>query len=212
MTGRPLGTLRSVLLLITVGLAAVGAWLAWPRAAPPTDAEGSPRAAPTPALAQQTLDRFEQFRVGPAGGTLALGDAEITSVLRFALPGGLPPGVSDPEVRLAGSRVTLSARVAIRAFAELPALNPVIGLLPDTVPVRLEGVLRQFAEQSLVFRVDQLEAVDIPLPERLIPEVLSALGHTERGGLPGNTLRVPLPAGIGSVYVECDSLVLLGRR
>ena len=165
-------------------------------------------AEPSPALARQTLDRLEQFRTGTAGHTLALGGAEITSVLRFAVPGDLLTGVSDPEVHLAGGQVTLSARVAVGAFTELAALGPVMGLLPDTVPVRLEGALAQFAPQSLAFRVDRLEAAEIPLPERLVPEVLRALGHARPGGMPGNALHVPLPAGIDSVYLVRDSLVL----
>jgi hypothetical protein len=173
-----------VLLLIAAGVAAVGAWLAWPRVGPATTPEGSVRRTPTAALAEETLDRFERFRVGPAGSTLALGDAELASVLRFALPGILPPGVSDPDVRIAGTQVTLSARVATIAFPELPSLDPVIGMLPDTVHVQLEGALAQFGKQSLAFHVAHLEAAEIPLP----------------------------PAGIDSVYVELDSLVLVGGR
>ncbi|MDE2772471.1 MAG: hypothetical protein OXI46_02020 [Gemmatimonadota bacterium] len=228
MIGRPRGTLGSLVLLAAAGLVAAGVWLAWPRAAPPAEVEPPPPpvpspppppvpsppppAVPSPALARQTLDRLEEFRTGTAERTLALGSAEITSVMRFALPGHLLTGVSDPEVRLAGGRLTLSARVAIGAFTELAALGPVMGLLPDTVPVLLEGVFTRFAPQSLAFRVDRLEAAEIPLPERLVPEVLGALGHTRPGGMPGDALYVPLPPGIDSVYLVRDSLVLSAGR
>ena len=210
MIGRPRGFLGRVLLLIALVLVAVGAWLAWPRIVDRPAPEGGGRVQPSPALAEATLDRFERFRAGTSGTQLALGDAEISSVLRYALPGILPPGVGDPDVRLLGSDVTLTARVATAAFPDLPALEPVVGMLPDTVSVRMEGWLGQFGRQSLAFHVEHIEAAAIPLPDRLVPEVLAGLGRTHRGGLPDNALHVPLPAGIDSVYVARDSLVLLG--
>jgi hypothetical protein len=202
---------RALLVLATV-VVALGAWVFWPRAAAAPDPRDPNGIGPSPELAESTLDRFERFRAGGAGGRLALVDAEIGSVLRFALPGILPPGVSDPDVRMAGSDVTLTARVATRAFPDLPALAPVIGMLPDTVSVLMAGTLTQFGKQSLAFHIEHVEAGGVPLPDRLVPEVLAGLGRTHRGGLPENALHIPLPAGIDSVYVERDSLVLLGGR
>jgi len=210
MIDRPPGSLAPLLLLLL--LLGVGAWLAWPRVAAELVVEDTAGRELSPALAEATLDRFERFRAGGTGPQLALGDAELTSVLRYALPGVLPPGVTEPDVRIAGSRVTLSARVTTAAFPDLPALDPVIGMLPDTVPVRMDGGLAQFGKQSLAFRVAGLEVAAIPLPDRLVPPVLYALGRTDQGGLPKNTLHVPLPAGIDSVYVARDSLVLVGDR
>jgi hypothetical protein len=207
MIGRPQGFLARVLLLLALVLVAVGAWLAWPRVRERPESADGARVEASPALAEATLDRFERFRAD--GGVLALGDAEISSLLRYALPGILPPGVTDPDVRLVGSDVTLSARVATAAFPDLPALEPVVGMLPDTVSVKMEGTLLQFGKESLAFRVGHIEAASIPLPDRLVPEVLTGLGRTHRGGLPENALHVPLPAGIDSVWVERDSLVLL---
>ena len=212
MIGRLRRALGLVLLLIAIGLAAFAVWFARPGVAPLADDGGVSRSVPTRALAEATLERIERFRAGTDDSTLALGDAEIASVLRFALPGGLPTGVIDPEVRLAGNRITLSARVATRVVAELSALDPLIALLPDTIPVRIEGTLGQLTEQSLVFRLDQFEAAEIPVPERLVSEILSTLGHTQQGGSPGNTLHIPLHTGMDSVYVVRDSLVLLVRR
>jgi hypothetical protein len=102
--------------------------------------------------------------------------------------------------------------VATRAVPDLPALAPVVGMLPDTVSVLMEGTLVQFGKQSLAFHIAHVEAASIPLPDRLIPEVLAGLGRTHRGGLPENALHIPLPSGIDSVFVERDSLVLLGGR
>jgi len=211
VTGLAPRDLARALLVLAIAVVALGAWLVWPRAeAPAPEDAGGLRTSPD--LAESTLDRFERFRAGAAGGRLALVDAEIGSVLRFALPGILPPGVSDPDLRLTGSDVTLTARVTTAAFPDLPALAPVIGMLPDTVTVLMEGTLGQFGKQSLAFHIEHVEAAGVPLPDRLVPEVLVGLGRTHRGGLPENALHIPLPAGIDSVYVERDSLILLGGR
>ena len=210
MIGRPNGLERQGLLLTIVILLVFGAWLAWPGTARDPVTERLPRVEFSPPLAEATLDRFESFRAGPSGGTLALGDAELTSVLRYAMPGILPAGESEADVRFAGSRVALSARVTIVAFPDLPVLDPVVGILPDTVHVRVEGTLAPFGSESLAFQVDRIEVIRIPLPSRLVPKVLAGLGRTHRRGLSANALHVPLPGGLASVYVERDSLILVG--
>ena len=102
--------------------------------------------------------------------------------------------------------------MAIEAFPDLPALGQVEGILPDTVPVRMEGELVPFGKESLTFRVVHIEAGRIPLPGRLIPMVLRALGRRPRDGLPRDALHLPLPSGFSSVYVSGDSLVLVVDR
>ena len=141
-----------------------------------------------------------------------MSDEELSSVVRYAVPGILPPGVSEPEVTFDGGILTLSARVAIESFPDLPALDQVVGILPDTVPVRMEGELASFGKESVIFRVRHVEAGPIPLPERLIPRMLNALGRRNRDGLPREALHLPLPMGISSVYVSEDSLVLVVDR
>ena len=202
--------------LLGLGTVAVGAWLLWPRVTtrmtsrfvtPPAVAS-----AVSVDLAEAALDRFEAFRAGLTGERLAMGDAELSSVVRYAIPGILPPGVSEPEVTLEGGSLVLSARVAIEAFPDLPALDQVAGMFPDTVLVRMEGELAPFGKESLTFRVGRIEAGRIPLPGRLIPMVLSALGRRHRDGLPRDALHVPLPSGLSSVYVSGASLVLVVDR
>jgi len=46
------------------------------------------------------------------------------------------------------------------------------------------------------------------LPDRFIPPILAALGRQDREALPPNAMLVPLPEGLGRVYVRGDSLVL----
>jgi hypothetical protein len=203
-----------VLFLGSCGLAiAASGWLYWPRgserlgAAPEAPAD----AAVSPELAEATLDRVEGLRVAD-GGRLALGAAELSSVVRYAMPGILPPGVDEPGVAIQGGSVALSARVATGAFPDLPALGAVIGMLPDTVPIRVQGRLSSYGKESLAFFVSRVEAARIPLPDRLIPQVLGALGRRERQGLPANALHIPMPGGLDSVYVRRDSLVLVADR
>ena len=203
-------------MLLALGTVVAGAWLLWPRVTarmtsrfvtPPVAAS-----AVSADLAEAALDRFEAFRAGRAGERLAMSDAELSSVVRYAIPGILPPGMSEPEVTLEGGSLALSARVTIKAFPDLPALDQVVGILPDTVPVRMEGELAPFGKESLTFRVRHIEAGHIPLPGRLIPRVLAALGRRHRDGLPPDALFLPLPSGLSSVYVREDSLVLVVDR
>ena len=168
---------------------------------------------PSPELAESTLDRFERFR--GADGTesqLVLGDAELSSLVRFSLPGILPPGLTDPAIELSGGRIFLSARVALDAFPELPSFEEVVGLLPDTVPIRMGGSLGPRDTSSAILYVDAVEAARIPVPDRFIPAILSSLGREDRDALPPTAMVVPLPKGLSSAYVRRDSLVLVADR
>jgi hypothetical protein len=166
---------------------------------------------PSPELADLTLDRFEQFRLGKGGDQLSLGSLELSSVLRYALPGIIPPGVDEPAVKLEDGRVYLTARVAIEAFPKLPRLDQIIGLLPDTIVIEMRGSLVPLDQAHLSFLVDRLSASKIPIPSRLVSEVLSGLGREGPPSLPKNALLVPLPDGVQSVFVQADSLVLIAE-
>jgi hypothetical protein len=203
---------RAFLLTGCALAAAAGGWLLWPRAAAQLGMPEEPIGlAISPQLAEATLDRVEGLR-GADGGHLVLGDAELSSVVRYALPGILPPGVTEPAVEIEDGVVALGARVAVGAFPDLPALGDVVGILPDTVTVRVEGKLQRYGKESMAFFVSQVEAARIPLPDRLIPQVLAALGRKEVKGLPENALHIPMPGGLDSVYVARDSLVLVADR
>ena len=167
---------------------------------------------PSPELAEATLDRFEAFRAGEGEDRLALGGTELTSVIRYALPGIIPPGVTEPTVELVDGRVHLTARVAVDAFPRLPRLDEIVGLLPDTVLIALDGTLVALDQAFLSLMVDRVEVARIPLPRRMVGEVLAGFGREARSSLPKDALAVPVPDGVGSVYVQGDSLVLVARR
>jgi hypothetical protein len=167
-------------------------------------------ALPSPELADATLDRFETFQSGGVG-EMHLGDAELTSLVRYSVPGMLPEGVEDPSVRVQDGQVYLGARVAVRGLPDVPALREVMGLLPDTVPVEIRGTLAPFDIDRAALHVDQVQASRIPLPERYIPEILTKLGRVPEPNLPADAVLVPLPRGLSQVYVLRDSLVLVAK-
>jgi hypothetical protein len=167
---------------------------------------------PSPALAESTLARIESLQAGGEGGRLRLSGAELSSLIQFGLPGVVPPGVDQPVVRLEDDRVVLSARIARGAFPDLPSLGEVGGLLPDTVLVVMRGVLLPFGEGYAALHVERAEASRVPLPGRVIPGILSALGRVPREGLPASAIVLPLPPGLASAYVEQDQLVLVSDR
>lgn len=212
-------TFRRLVLLLALGAAAYAGFRWGPAVFPRLEAlvgvepttEGGPEAPePTPELAEATLDRFERFRAGEEGDRLAVGSTELTAVVRHSLPGLLPPGVAEPSVRLADGKVNVSARVAVEAFPRLPALDQVVGLLPDTLLMEMRGSLVPLDQTHLALVVDRVRAARVPIPARMTGEVLRGLrGDRGAPGLPGDALPVPLPDGLDSVFVQRDSLVLL---
>jgi len=171
---------------------------------PPPDSGGP---VPSQALADSVLEEVQDFR-REGQGQLALGGREVTSVLRYSLPGLIPVGISDPEVRFGDGRVHLAARVVLRDFPDLPDLGPILGILPDTLDVVLHASLVPFGEEESALLIHDLEASRIPIPRRLIPEILRAVGRVDRPGLPPEALAVPLPSGLASAYILTDSLIL----
>jgi len=213
-----LGGFRNVMAKIVIALAllvaAYAAWVWGPRIFPdvrvwmgiaPSSAPEGP--GPSPELADSVLAELEGFRnVGE--GQIALGGREVTSVLRYSLPGLVPSGIRDPEVSLRDGRVHLSAQVVLSSFPDLPDLGPVLGILPDTLEVVLHASLMPFGPEESALLVHGLEVSRIPIPRRLIPEILRAIGRVDRPGLPPEALAVPLPVGLGSAYILTDSLII----
>ena len=162
----------------------------------------------SPALADSVVAQVQELRRGGGPGRMAFGDRELTSALQYSVPGLIPDGVTASEVRLGEDRVRLGARVALEAFPDLPDLGPILGILPDTLDVVLEASLMPFGPGRAALMVHGLEASRIPLPRRLIPGILAAMGRSAEPGLPPEAIVVPLPSGVGSAYILGDSLIL----
>jgi hypothetical protein len=177
-------------------------WLGWTTSEQADETEASPE------VADSVLARVQAFRRGEIGNRLALNGQELTSVMRYSVPGLIPEGVSEPGVRLDEGRIHVRAEVVLGAFPELPDLGPILGILPDTLTVEMEASLMPFEPGQAALLVEKVEAGRIPLPRRLIPEILKAMGRVDRPGLPPEAITVPLPPGLGSVYILADSLVI----
>jgi len=177
-----------------------------------TPALASTAEAPSARIAEATLDRFERFRSGKGGDHLALGGRELSSVVRYSLPGIIPPGVTDPSVELDEGRVKLKARVALDAFPRLPQMDQILGILPDTVLLEMEGSLVPHDQAYMALLVDKVTASHIPIPRRMVAQVLEGLGRQAPDDLPRDALPVPIPRGVKAVYVQRDSLVLVAAR
>jgi len=213
-----LGCLRSIfgriVALVALVLAAYAGWIwgpavfprvqDWIGMTPPVEVKGP---APSAALADSVLTRVQSFREG-GEGRVALGGREVTSVIRYSVPGLIPAGIRDPEVTFQEGRVRISAQVILASFPRLPDLGPILGMLPDTLNVELEASLMPYGAEESALLVHSLEASRIPIPQRLIPEILRAMGRTDRPGLPPEAMAVPLPSGMGSAYILADSLII----
>ncbi len=175
-------------------------------------ASASETPTPSPQLAEATLDRVESLREGRGSDRLRLNAVELSSVLRYSIPGVIPPGVENPDVDLRDGKVFLRARVALSAFPDIPRLDEIADLLPDTVDLVIRGTLLPFDDSHAALHVERLEASRVPLPGRMIPGILAALGRRDREGLPPDALAVPLPSGLSSAYVEENQLVLVADR
>ncbi len=167
----------------------------------------------SPEIAEATMDRFEALRRGEIEGRLSLSAGEIESVLRYSVPGLILAGIVEPRIEMADGVITFRARVAMETFPEMPDLDAVLGFLPDTLAVSFEGALAPLDDErwdALV--IHDIRAGIIPLPDRMIPEILQAMGREYVGGLADDALAIPLPDGIESAYIVQDSLVLVSDR
>ncbi len=164
-------------------------------------------------LAVETLDEFEAFRLGERGDRLVLSNRQLGSVLQYRLPGLLPEGVNSPTLEMADGVLRLRVRVALASFPSIPALDNLLEFLPDTLTLEMEGSLVPLEDERWVALViHRMEASRIPFPDRIIPDILKALGRENVGGLSPDAIAVPMPDGLERVFVLRDSLVLIADR
>ena len=206
---------RAWLLVLLIAAAFVG-WRWGPAVFPRVrswfaEAEGTVEVLPSPELAEAALDRFERFRRGEGGDQLSLSATEVASVLRYSAPGMVPGGVSGPDVEFQDGVVTLTVRIAVEAFPGLPTLDGILGFLPDTVSISVEGALAPLDQDGVALVVHGVRAsfIPVPLPDGMTPRVLTALGRRSTAGLPEDALAFPLPDGVGSAHVLRNRLILV---
>lgn len=216
MASRARGCFGAVVSCALLVLAAWGGWR-WGDAVFPTleawmGLEASERAVrPSPELGRRTVERVDSLLRTPEPGGIVLSEAEVASVVRYVVPGVVPEGLSLPELELVGGRVLVSTRATLATLPPLPDLERTFGVLPDTLPVRFEASLMPFGDREPALVVHRIHASGIPLPRRMIPGVLTALGRKPRPGLPPDAMVVRLPPDLRTAYLVADRLVLEGR-
>ncbi len=167
---------------------------------------------PSEEIARSAWARIDEFRGSEGEEILALSGTEVTSVLRFELEELLPDGVLWPEIELSEGGLRARFRVATEEVPDIPGLGLALGILPDTITVEMLGSLVPFAGGGSALVVRRVEAAGVPLPGRLIPEILTALGRTDEAGLPPEAVLVPLPGDLESLFIKGDSLILVANR
>lgn len=167
---------------------------------------------PSPELGRRTVERVDSLLRAPDPGEIVLSEAEVASVVHYVVPGLVPEGLELPDLDLRGGGVRLTTRASLAALPPLPELEAALGVLPDTLPVRIDASLMPFGDRDAVLVVHAIRVAAIPLPRRMIPGVLAALGRTARPGLPPDAIPVPLPPELHTAYVVADSLVLVASR
>jgi len=210
------GCLGRAWLLVLLIAAAFAGWRWGPAVFPRVrswfaEAEGTVEVSPSPELAEAALDRFERFRRGESGDQLSLSATEVASVLRYSVPGMVPGGVSGPDVEFQDGVVTLTARIAVEAFPGLPTLDGILGFLPDTVSISVEGALAPLDQGGVALVVHGVRAsfIPVPLPDGMTARILTALGRRSTAGFPEDALAFPLPDGVGSAHVLRNRLILV---
>lgn len=154
------------------------------------------------------LDRVEALQRAGGGAELRLSAGDLQSILRYSLPGIVPEGVAEPEIRFRAGKVEAQARVAGARFGQVPELLSRLGAIGDTVGVQLEGTLVPVGRGEVSFVVDGMRIGSVPVVGPLIPRTLDAMGRDRHPDLPENAVLTPLPVGLASAWVRGDSLVL----
>lgn len=211
---RGTGCLSRMLGLVLLGVLVGLAWVERDRLREHWDAlglGGEEAEVASPALAERAEARLLELKDGTRT-SIALGQAELQSLLRYRHAGLLPAYVDSPTVELDQGRLRLRARMPVDRLPSVGELGEVASFLPDTTEVVLTGTLLPLEDGRVALAVDEISAARIPLPARLIPAILRRLGRADEPGLPADALSLPLPPGAVSAYIRADSLFLLARR
>ncbi|MGH9200047.1 MAG: hypothetical protein ACRD2A_02280 [Vicinamibacterales bacterium] len=148
----------------------------------------------------------------PAPRTTPFVENELNSYLRFGVTELLPVGLTEPSAKLMGQ-----GRATLRAIVNLDMVRKAQGkkswydptaYLTGRIPIMTTGVL-QAAEGKGRFAVERIEVKGVPMPKRLLQEILSY--YTKSAEYPnGVNLDDPftLPAQIRRVDVEVGRAII----
>lgn len=204
--------IRLVLVVVAV-LAAYAGWKWGHRVFPGVEkrlglghagAAGSPATRETAARATAKIEEFRDSEEAQ----LRLDSSEVSALLR-SVPGVLPEGVMEPSVTFKEDRIAVNARVLPADMPDLPQLGGIVGLLPDTIDVRVVGSVLPSNEKGTVLLIEGIELQGWPVPPGSFPEILATLGSTPSPGAPASSVLVPAIRGLRGAHVEDGRLVLV---
>lgn len=139
-------------------------------------------------------------------------EIELNSYLRFGIAELLPVGLAEPSVKLVGQ-----GRADLRAIVDLDMIRKNQGkkswydptaYLTGRLPILTRGVL-QAAEGVGRFTVERIEVKGLPVPKRLLQEILSY--YTKSADYPNGVNlddQFNLPAKIRRVDVEAGRAII----
>lgn len=210
-----LGCFRNLVLLILLVAVGAGIYLYRDRIAEEWHrfrGDEKPVAVATPEqLAASAERKVASLADGPPPSRVALSEAELQALLKTRFAGMVPQYLDSPRVALEGDRIHLHGRIPTDRLPRVQGVGEVMGLLPDTTDITVTGQVIPLEGQRAALAVDQVTAAKIPLPRRLVSEMLRRVKRPGDADLPPDALPLPLPRGVSGAYVRSDSLILLAR-
>lgn len=164
---------------------------------------------PSPELADEAMERYEELLRGERDEARFTPE-ELESLLRYRAANFLPDGAADPSVRLEGGEAAVTFRVGLERLPRLPELEGLREILPDSVQVGFRGLLLTLEGGNAIFLPRQIDVHAVPLPRRLHGRIFEVLNLPTGEDVPPGAVRVPLPPGVRSAYIEQDRLALIG--
>ena len=183
-------------------------------AAAPVQGNGPPTAADGREL-EAALARILLNAATPRRGRerlVIITERAVNGFLRFQGADRLPPGLTDPEMRMeAGGRLTVTATVDLNAVREQRSpgrLNP-LRYLSGRLPVTAVGVVRS-ARRALTIDIESAQVGSLSVPAALAAELVQVYTRSDQypDGIDMGD-PIPLPSGIDAVRIESRRAVIV---
>lgn len=186
-------------LVLTAGLVAFGLGYFPAEPETPVVLEVSPTAASNAEVKLAQLD---------VAGEARLTEIELTSLFRYR-PEIWSMGIlRSPDVEMYGDTLRLNGRFATDDVPDLPGLESLRMVLPDTADASLVGTVETGQPGRADFRIAAFELEGMPIPNRYLTQILDRLGQSDED-LPPGAFALPLPPDIRSARIEQGELVVV---
>ncbi|HUF13644.1 MAG TPA: hypothetical protein VMN78_11130 [Longimicrobiales bacterium] len=165
----------------------------------------------SPELAAHAERKLGAFTNEDRPASVTLSNAELQSLVAYRMVESLPAFILSPSVDIEAGELRVKARVPTDEVAgmSIGGSDEILAMLPDTTEVEARAHLIPLTDGRVGLAVDEITAASIPLPDRVIPRILTGMGRVDEAGLPSRALAVRLPEGVRSVYAHGDSIVFV---